>query len=130
MDWFGYLIATFIAVFMLINFLPLLRARLARGRHVPELDALLTDAQRAKPRLLVYFWSPTCGLCRAMTPVIDKLAAERGDVVKVNAAESLALARHFGVMATPSLAVVEQGVLKKLMPGAKSEAQIRALLEA
>ena len=37
MDWFGYLIATFIAVFVLINFLPLWRARLARGRAVPEL---------------------------------------------------------------------------------------------
>ena len=129
MDWFGYLIAIFITVFVLINFLPLLRARLARGRAVPELDALLSDAQRGKQRLLVYFWSPACGMCRGMTPVIDKLAAERGDVLKVNAAESIALAKHFGVMATPSLALVERGVLKKLVVGAKSEPQIRALLE-
>jgi thioredoxin 1 len=130
MDWFGYLVATFIAVFMLFNFLPLWRARQARGRAVPELDALLTDAQRGQHRLLVYFWSPTCGMCRGMTPIIDKLAMERGDVLKVNAAESTALARHFGVMATPSLALVKQGVLKKLVVGAKSEPQIRALLEA
>jgi thioredoxin 1 len=130
MDWFGYLIATFIVVFVLINFLPLLRARRAGGRSVPELDALLTDAQRGQPRLLVYFWSPSCGMCRSMTPVIDKLAAERGDVLKVNAAESVTLAKHFGVMATPSLALVEQGVVKKLVVGARSEPQIRALLEA
>ena len=129
MDWLGYLIATFIAVFVLVNFLPLWRARQALGRTVPELDALLTDAQRGKQRLLVYFWSPTCGMCRGMTPVIDKLAAERGDVLKVNAAESTVLAKHFGVMATPSLALVEQGVLKKLVVGAKSELQIRALFE-
>jgi len=130
MDWFGYLIATFIAVFVLLNFLPLWRARQARGRSVPELDALLTVAQRSQPRLLVYFWSPSCGMCRGMTPVIDKLAAERGNVLKVNAADSVALAKHFGVMATPSLALVEQGVVKKLVVGAKSEPQIRALLEA
>jgi thioredoxin 1 len=130
MDWLGYLIAIFIAVFVLINFLPLWRARQARGRTVPELDALLTDAQRGKQKLLVYFWSPTCGMCRGMTPIIDKLAAERGNVLKVNAAESTALAKHFGVMATPSLALVEQGVLKKLVVGAKSELQIRALFEA
>jgi thioredoxin 1 len=130
MDWLGYLIATFITVFVLINFLPLLRARQARGRSVPELDALLTDTQRGQPRLLVYFWSPSCGMCRGMTPVIDKLAAERGDVLKVNAAESVALAKHFGVMATPSLALVEQGVVKKLVVGARSEPQIRVLLEA
>jgi thioredoxin 1 len=130
MDWFGYLIATFIVVLVLINFLPLLRARQARGRSVPELDALLTDAQRGQQRLMVYFWSPTCGMCRGMTPIIDKLAAERGDVLKVNAAESVALAKHFGVMATPSLALVEQGVVKKLVVGARSEPQIRVLLEA
>jgi thioredoxin 1 len=129
MDWFGYLVATFITVFLLSNFLPLWRARQARGRTVPELDALLTDAQRGKQRLLVYFWSPTCGMCRSMTPVIDRLAAERGDVLKVNAAESVAIAKHFGVMATPSLALVEQGVVKKLVVGAKSEPQIRALFE-
>ena len=130
MDWFGYLVATFIAVFMLFNFLPLWRARQARGRSVPELDALLTDAQRGKQRLLVYFWSPSCGMCRGMTPVIEKLAAERGDVLKVNAAESAAIAKHFGVMATPSLALVEQGVVMKLVVGARSEPQIRTLLDA
>lgn len=130
MDWLGYLIAAFITVFVLINFLPLWRARQARGRAVPELDALLTDAQRGKQRLLVYFWSPSCGMCRGMTPVIEKLVAERGDVLKVNTAESVAIARHFGVMATPSLALVEQGIVKKLVIGAKSEPQIRALLES
>jgi len=130
MDWLGYLIATFMAVFVCINFLPLWRARQVRGRAVPELDALLTGAQRGQPRVLVYFWSPTCGMCHSMTPVIDKLAAERGDVLTVNATESTVLAKHFGVMATPSLALVEQGVLKRLVVGAKSEPQIRTLLEA
>ena len=68
-------------------------------------------------------------MCRGMTPIIDKLATERGDVLKVNAAESVALAKHFGVMATPSLALVKQGVVNKIVVGAKSEPQIRALLE-
>lgn len=130
MDWLGYLIAAFITVFVGINFLPLLRARQARGRAVPELDALLDDRQRRLPRLLVYFWSPSCGPCRAMTPVIDRLAAEHGDVVKVNIAESVQLAKRFGVMATPSLAVVERGVVRRLVVGGQSEAKIRALRDA
>lgn len=130
MDAVGYFLASLIVLFMLFNLFPLVRARLARGRSVPELDALLTPEQRRAPRLLVYFWSPRCGMCRAMTPVIDKLAAERRDVLKVNVAESMALARHFGVMATPSLAVVENSVVKNLLLGAKSERKIRALLES
>jgi len=35
MGWLGYLFATFIALFVLLNFLPLWRARLVRGRAVP-----------------------------------------------------------------------------------------------
>jgi thioredoxin 1 len=40
----------------------------------------------------------------------------------------MALAREFGVMATPSLAVVENGTLAQLIVGAQSEARIRKLL--
>lgn len=130
MDAVGYTLSGLMVLFVLFNLFPLLRARLARGRAVPELDALLTPEQRQAPRLLVYFWSPSCGMCRAMTPVIDRLAAERHDVLKVNVAESMALARHFGVMATPSLAVVERGVVKNLVLGAKTEPQIRSMLES
>ena len=128
MDAVGYTLAGLMVLFVLFNLFPLLRARLARGRAVPELDALLTAEQRQSPRLLVYFWSPSCGMCRAMTQVVDRLASERHDVLKVNVAESMALAKHFGVMATPSLAVVENGVVKNLLLGAKTEPQIRSLL--
>jgi thioredoxin 1 len=129
-DAVSYALAGLIVLFVLFNLLPLVRARLVRGRAVPELDELLTPEQRRAPRLLVYFWSPRCGMCRGMTPLIDRLASERHDVLKVNVAESMALAKHFGVMATPSLAVVEKGVVKDLLLGAKSEPKIRALLEA
>jgi thioredoxin 1 len=127
-DAVSYALAGFVVLFVLFNLLPLLRARRARGRAVPELDALLSPGQRRAPRLLVYFWSPRCGMCRGMTPVIDRLAQERDDVLKVNVAESIGLAGQFGVMATPSLAVVERGVIKNLLLGAKSERQIRKLL--
>jgi len=128
MGW-EYLVAGLVLAIVLMQIVPLIRARRMRGRAVPELDAMLNDAQRAQERLLVYFWSPGCGACRPMTPVMDKLAAERGNVLKVNVAQSLALAQQFGVMGTPSLALVEKGILKQLLVGARSEPQIRALLQ-
>jgi len=130
MDWISVLIATFIVVFLLFNLLPLWRAWRARGQPVPGLDALLDAHQRRAPRLLVYFWSPACGPCRAMTPVIDRLAAETGCVIKLNVAESPALARQFGVLATPSLARVERGRIRDLVVGGRTERQIRALWAA
>lgn len=129
MNWFSYVILAIFAVIVLLNFYPLIRARRMRGHAVPALDALLTDAQRNKRRIFVYFWGPSCGMCRPMSPIIDKLANERDDVIKINIAESMEMAKHFGVMATPTLAIVENGKLKNLVLGAKSESQIRALME-
>jgi thioredoxin 1 len=128
MDFWGYLAAGLIAAMLAMQLVPLLRARLARGQAVPELNAMLAPDQRSEKRLLVYFWSPSCGMCRPMTPVIDRLACGRKDLFKVNVAESAELARRFHVMATPSLAVVEDGVLKDLLLGPRDEPQIRALL--
>jgi thioredoxin 1 len=130
MSTLGYLIAAVVALFLLMQLLPLIRARQARGKAVPELDALLTDVQRQQPRLLVYFWSPSCGMCRPMTPVIDKLAAEQPNVIKVNVAQTTDLARRIGIMGTPSLALIEAGAVGRVVVGARSEAQIRALLAA
>jgi len=129
MDWPGYLIVAVVAAVLLFNLLPLFRAWTARGRAVPGLEAMLSGDQHRVPRVLVYFWGPSCGVCRGMTPVIDRMATEGGNVVKVNVAEHPGLARQFGVMATPSLAVVEGGVIRRLVVGGRGEPQIRALLQ-
>lgn len=128
MDWQGYLIAGFIVAFALWQLTPLIGARRARGRAVPELAAVLSEKQRRQSRLLVYFRSARCGMCRAMTPVVNALAAGRHDVVQIDITEKPALARAFGVVATPSFAIVEHGVIVRLHVGAKSAAQLRALL--
>jgi len=128
MDWLGILIGAAIAAFVLVSLFPLIRARWVRGRAVPGIDAVLTADQRRAPRLLVYFWSPRCGVCRSMTTVIDRLAEETRNVVKVNITEAPELAREFGVLATPSLAVVERGVIRRFVVGGRTEPQIRSLM--
>jgi thioredoxin 1 len=130
MDWQAYLIAGLIVAFAAWQLMPLLGARRARGRAVPGLAAVLDERQRTQSRLLVYFHSPRCGMCVVMTPVVSRLAAGRDDVVQIDVTEAPAIARAFGVMATPSLAIVENGLIARLMVGARNEAQLRALLEA
>lgn len=129
MDWQAYLIAGLIVAFALWQLTPLLGARRARGRAVPQLTALLNERQRSQSRLLVYFCSPRCGMCQTMTTVIERLAVQRDDVVKIDVTEAPAIARAFGVMATPSLAVVESGMVSRLLVGARTEHQLHRLLE-
>ena len=64
-----------------------------------------------------------------MTPVIQRLAESRDDVVSINAAEHLDIARGFKVMGTPTLVLVEDGRIRKMLLGAKSEQQILSLLD-
>jgi thioredoxin 1 len=62
--------------------------------------------------VLVDFWAPWCGPCRAMGPVIEKLAGEIGDkavVGKLNVDEHPDLAGEYGVEGIPTLLVFRGG---------------------
>jgi thioredoxin-like negative regulator of GroEL len=50
-------------------------------------------------------------------------------VVKVNVMEAMPLSQAFHVMGTPSLAIVDSGTVSEVLVGARSEAQLRALLK-
>ncbi len=107
---------------------PFLRARRMRGRQAPALEGVVPNPQRLSGRMLLYFWSPRCGMCRGMTPVVEQLSGERDDVVSVNVFDHPQVARDLGIMATPTLVLLQGGKVERLLLGAKSERQIRALL--
>src|SRR3954451_9423763 len=70
-------------------------------------EALASDA----PVVLVDFWAPWCAPCRALTPALEALAAERDDLklVKVNTDEEQPLAAHYGVMGLPTVLILREG---------------------
>ena len=81
--------------------------------------------------VLLDFFATWCGPCRMVSPIIDEIAEENEHIVvgKVNVDEQMELATQFQVYSIPTLVVMKDGKVLSQATGAKSKAQILAMLE-
>lgn len=88
------------------------------------------EVMNSEKPVLLDFWASWCGPCRMVGPIVDEIAAERGDlkVGKVNVDEQPELAGQFGVMSIPTLVVMKNGKVTNQAVGVRPKAQILAML--
>lgn len=82
--------------------------------------------------VLVDFWATWCGPCRMLSPIIEEIAAEKSETLKVgkvNVDEEPALATQFGVVSIPMLVLFKNGEAVKTSVGYQPKEEILKFIE-
>jgi len=82
--------------------------------------------------VLVDFWGPSCGPCKALAPIIEELAQEiegKLKIGKLNIEENTETPGQFGVMSVPTLAFFKGGKVIKTLVGVQGKNSIKKVIE-
>ena len=83
--------------------------------------------------VLVDFWAPWCGPCKAIAPILEELATELAGkltIVKVNIDDNEAVAVEYGVRAIPTMILFKGGQAAETLVGMMPKAAIKAKVAA
>lgn len=105
------------------------------SEKILELDRNSFDStiKNASEPVLVDFWAPWCGPCKAIAPILDELAEElsgKAIIGKVNVDNNSEIAQKFSIRAIPTLLIFKGGELVDQVVGMADKSQLKAKLEA
>ena len=93
-------------------------------------DATFADeVLNSSDTIMVDFWAEWCGPCRAVSPILDAIAAENSDkikIVKLNVDDDPQMAMKYQITSIPAMKVFRGGEVVKTVIGAKPKPALEA----
>jgi thioredoxin 1 len=95
-------------------------------------DTFELEVMNSEKPVLVDFWAPWCGPCRAVAPILEEIARDHGDkveIVKLNTDENPAITGKLGITSIPTMHLYKDGEIVKTIVGAMPKPKLMRELE-
>ena len=92
-----------------------------------------SEVLKSETAVLVDFWAPWCGPCRAISPVVEELEGEYPEkvkFVKMNVDENPGTPSKYGIRAIPTLILFKNGEVVDQVTGAVSKSNLKEMIDS